>query len=69
MSEEMEMFEAIEMHVERMLTQVSETEMRSNPMLVKFETKMRRLLERLRECLSEKEANQDQEDSKESSND
>jgi hypothetical protein len=63
MSEEMEMFEAIEMHVERMLAQVSETEARSNPMLTKFETKMRRLLERLRECLLEKEANQDSESS------
>lgn len=63
MSEEMEMFEAIEMHVERMLSQVSETEARSNPTLAKFETKMRRLLERLRECLSEKEANQDLESS------
>lgn len=65
MSEEMEMFEAIEMHVERMLTQVSETEARSNPMLAKFETKMRRLLERLRECISEKEANKEQEESME----
>ena len=69
MSEEMEMFEAIEMHVERMLTQVSETEARSNPMLVKFETKMRRLLERLRESLSEQKPNKDQEGSMESSND
>ncbi len=65
MSEEMEMFEAIEMHVERMLTQVSEAEARSNPMLAKFETKMRRLLERLRECISEKEANREQEESME----
>ena len=67
MSEEMEMFEAIEMHVERMLSQVSETEVRSNPMLSKFETKMRRLLERVRERLMEKEskANQARENSNE----
>jgi DNA topoisomerase IA len=60
MSEEMEMFEAIEMHVERMLSQVSETEVRSNPMLSKFETKMRRLLERVRERLMEKESKANQ---------
>ena len=67
MSEEMEMFEAIEMHVERMLSQVSETEVCSNPMLSKFETKMRRLLERVRERLMEKEskANQARENSNE----
>ena len=60
MSEEMEMFEAIEMHVERMLSQVSETEVCSNPMLSKFETKMRRLLERVRERLVEKESKANQ---------
>ena len=55
MNEEMEMFEAIEMHVERMLSQVSEQERRTNPLLPKHEERMQRYLDRLREILSEKE--------------
>lgn len=57
MNEEMEMFEAIEMHVERMLAQVSDNEKKSNPQLPKYEERMQRYLDRLREILSEKENN------------
>ncbi len=56
MNEELEMFEAIEMHVERMLAQVSENEKRNNPQLPKYEERMQRFLDRLREIISEKES-------------
>jgi len=55
MNEEMEMFEAIEMHVERMLAQVSENEKRSNPQLPKYEARMQRFIDRLREIVTENE--------------
>lgn len=55
MNEELEMFEAIEMHVERMLAQVSANEKRSNPQLPKHEARMQRFLDRLREIIAEKE--------------
>ncbi len=55
MNEELEMFEAIEMHLERMLSQVSEEERRKNPLLSKHEERMQRYMERLREILSEKD--------------
>lgn len=56
MNEETEMFEAIEMHVERMLAQVSENEKHSNPQLPKYEGRMQHFLDRLREIISEKES-------------
>ena len=56
MNEELEMFEAIEMHVERMLSQVSENEKRSNPQLPKYEERMQRFIDRLREIMTEKES-------------
>lgn len=61
MNEELEMFEAIEMHVERMLAQVSDNEKKSNPQLPKYEERMQRYLDRLREILSEKESDSCQE--------
>lgn len=61
MNEELEMFEAIEMHVERMLAQVSDNEKKSNPQLPKYEDRMQRYLDRLREILAEKESDSCQE--------
>ncbi|GEM_PF-3013423 len=61
MNEELEMFEAIEMHVERMLSQVSENEKRNNPLLPKHEERMQRFLDRLRTILSEKESESSEE--------
>ncbi len=60
MNEELEMFESIEMHVERILAQVSEGERKHNPALPKYEQRMQRFLERLREIISEKESESSQ---------
>ena len=56
MTEEREMFEAIEMHVERMMGQVSTWERNRNSRLTEYESRMERFLERLREILSERES-------------
>lgn len=68
MNEELEMFEAIEMHVERMLSQVSDNEKRSNPLLPKHEERMQRFLDRLRTILSEKESESSEESEVENAN-
>ena len=68
MNEELEMFEAIEMHVERMLAQVSDNEKRNNQQLPKYEERMQRYLDRLREILSEKESNPSQNSEADSAN-
>jgi hypothetical protein len=43
-----EMFEAIEMHVERMMAKRSEMERRSNRLLIPHEKKIEKLLQQLR---------------------
>jgi len=55
MNKEKEMFEAIEMHVERMLSHVSEDERKSNPALTKQEGRMQRLLDQLRKVVTSQE--------------
>jgi hypothetical protein len=54
MKEGKEMFEAIEMHVERMLAKRSEQEKNQNPALAKHERRMQKVLDRLRKVTSEK---------------
>jgi hypothetical protein len=68
MNEELEMFEAIEMHVERMLSQVSESEKRNNPSLPKYEERMQRFLDRLRTIITEKESESSEESGAENAN-
>lgn len=68
MNEELEMFEAIEMHVERMLSQVSENEKRSNPSLPKHEERMQRFLDRLRVIIAEKESESSEESEAQNAN-
>jgi hypothetical protein len=44
------MFEAVEMHVERMLAKCSDQEKTQNPALAKHERRMQKLLDRLRKA-------------------
>jgi hypothetical protein len=52
MKEGREMFEAIEMHVERMLAKCSDQEKNQNPALAKHERRMQKLLDRLRKVVT-----------------
>ncbi len=47
-----EMFEAIEMHVEKMLAKCSANERKQNLSLTKYEERMREILNRLRKVVS-----------------
>ena len=52
MKEGKEMFEAIEMHVERMLAKRSENEKQTNPALGEHERRMKAILDRLRKIVT-----------------